>query len=125
MKELLFSAWDVLLRFTGAAGGNLPVMAALMGLNLFLPLFLNAGREGMTFSLLLRRVLEKAAVFGVILPGAWMDGIGGKGSVLRNAAIGFYTCQEGLALPKNAAAPGTPIPSALERAAESLKQANA
>lgn len=130
MKELLFSAWDVVLRFTGAAGGaaaggNLPVMAALMGLNLFLPLFLKAGRERMTFSLLLRRVLEKAAVFGVILLASWLDRIGGKGSMLRSAAIGFYTCQEGLTLLKNAAALGVPIPSALKKAAESLMQANA
>ena len=124
MKEMFFSAWDVLLRFTGAAGGvigggSLPLMAVLMGLNLLLSGFVDR-REPRRRVKVLRDIGGKASVMGIVLLAGWLDGISGKGNTMKNAVIGYYICNEGLALIKNASALGVPIPSVLQKAVNSL-----
>ena len=128
MREMFISAWDVLLRFSGAAGGamsggSLPLMIALMGLNLILSMFMAENGRKQKWNALLRSVIRKLTVLGVILVAGWLDGISGKGNTLRNAAVGFYSCDEGLALLKNAAMLGVPIPSILQKAVKSLQTA--
>lgn len=126
MRELMTAAWDVLLRFSGAAGGiagggSLPLLAVLMGLNLILSLFANKEGAKQRVIRMLRGALARSAVLGLILLAGWLDGIGGWGNTLKNAVIGFYICDEGLSLLKHAAMLGIPIPNALRRAAGTLK----
>ena len=128
MKEVVFSAWDVLLRFTGAAGaaaggGSVPVLFALMALNLICVSFEMAKKGEWKLLAFFHAILKKGLVIGIILLAGWMDGVSGKGSFLQNAAIGFYTCDEGLALLKSAARLGIPIPVILRKAANDLLRA--
>lgn len=128
MKEMLISAWDILLRFSGAAGGvmgggSIPLLIVFTGLDLLLSPFAGAHEGKTPFRVLLRGLMEKSAIVGMILLAGWMDGIGGKGNAMQNAVIGFYTCDEGLKLLKNAAVLGIPVPSLLRKAADALRPA--
>lgn len=125
MKEMFVSAWDVLLRFTGAAGGvigggSLPLMAVLMGLNLLLSLFADRSKPKRRLKAF-RDIGGKASVLGIVLLAGWLDGISGKGNTMKNAVIGYYICNEGLALIKTASALGVPVPSVLQKALNSLR----
>lgn len=134
MGGFFHNAWDILLRFVGAAagmlgGGDLALLCALMALDY---------GTGISLALLGKSVktsngrlsahagflglLRKGMMLGVILLASVLDRVAGEGEWLRRAAIGFYICNEGISLMENAARLGIPVPHGLRRALGALRE---
>ena len=133
MKEWLLHAWDILLRYGGAAagfmgGGNTRVLLILMGMDYATGLTLGLmgkskktkdGRLSARASF--HGLLKKAVMAGVIMLSALLDQLAGQEDLLRRAATGFYICNEGISLLENAALLGVPVPGKVRQALSVLQ----
>lgn len=129
--ELVKNGWDILLRFSSATilsmmgtGGSITILMILMGFDILSDLLnakLNpsAGEKRKAWSCLLIP-LRKLMILGILFLSRLMDQAAGVNHYLENGAMGFYLCQEGISLLRNAAALGVPVPGALRRALEAL-----
>lgn len=134
LKEMLSSAWDVLLRFTGAAGGifgggSLPVLLIVMGFNFITDVIgiltgEKAKNDVVKASVLsiIKKLTQKCTALGIIVLAGWLDNISGKNEIMKNAAIGFYICDEGISILKKAAVLGVPVPAVLKKALSAIEK---
>lgn len=134
MGAFFHNAWDILLRYAGAAagllgGGDLAMLCALMALDYITGMILAFlgkstkspnGRISARASFL--GLLRKGVMMGVILLAAVLDQVAGEGEWLRRAATGFYICNEGISLLENAARLGVPVPRGLRSALSALQK---
>jgi len=128
MRELVSYGWDILLRFMGAAaglmgGGNIRVLLLLMGMDYATGLALALlgkskktadGRLSARASF--QGLMKKGMMLAVILLSAMLDELSGQAGLLRQAATGFYICNEGISLLENAALLGVPVPGRVRQA---------
>jgi len=134
MKGFFAEAWDILLRFLGAAagllgGGNGKILCLMMVLDYVTGLILGLmgkskktadGRLSARASF--RGLLKKAMMLGVIALAAFLDHLSGQEEHLCRAATGFYICNEGISLMENAALLGIPVPGKIRHALTALQQ---
>lgn len=134
MRAFFLNAWDILVRFAGAAsallgGGDIGVLCALMALDYGMGLalaLLGKSKKTPDGALSARAgflgLLRKGVMIAVILLAALLDRLSGQGDLLRRAATGFYICNEGISLLENAALLGVPVPGPLRRALGALRE---
>ncbi|MBQ4073994.1 MAG: phage holin family protein [Clostridia bacterium] len=134
MKEFFGHAWDILIRFTGAAagllgGGNGRVLCILMALDYASGLALGClgkskkTRDGrLSARASFQGLLKKGMMLSVILLAAFLDRLAGQDDLLYRAATGFYICNEGISLLENAALLGVPVPGKIRKALSALQE---
>lgn len=131
--EFLRDTWDVAARLTGAVtgaltGSSLSTLLALMIADYAVGLLMGAlgksrkGEDGrLSFKAGLMGFTKKMMMLAMVLLCRLLDQVAGKENALQAAAIGFYTCSEGISLLQNAAILGIPIPSFMKKALQRMQ----
>ena len=133
MLEFFQNTWDVAARLTGAAAGaltgsSLSTLFVLMisdyALGLLMGVLGKSRKEEsgrLSFSAGLLGFTKKMMMLLIIVLCRLLDQIAGKENMLQAAAIGFYTCSEGISLLQNAAILGVPIPAFMKKALQRMQ----
>ena len=134
MRRFLQNGWDILLRFLGACTalsgmGDIRVLWMLMALDYITGLllaFFHKTRKGADGGFSLKACLmglgKKGMMIALLFLADALDRIGGSDGMLRRAAVGFYTVQEGISMMGNAVKFGVPIPQSIKNTLNLLKE---